>query len=84
MKKKLLVIGAGFAQKNAILRAKALDYSVFAVDRDPQAAGLKIADETKIISVQNINRILTWAKELNIDGVISYSTDVSLPAVCKL
>ena len=70
-KKKLLIIGAGLAQVDAILRAKTLGYYVLVSDGLEQAEGLKVADEARIIDVTDSKGNLSWAKERKIDAVVS-------------
>lgn len=80
-KKKLLIIGAGLAQVDAILRAKTLGYYVLVSDGLEQAEGLKVADEARIIDVTDSKGNLSWAKERKIDAVVSYASDICLSTV---
>ncbi len=84
MNKKILVIGAGIAQTDAIKRAKAIGYYVLASDGSPDAEGLRIAHEGRVIDVKDIEGNLRWAKQKKINGVLSYATDVSLPTVLAI
>jgi biotin carboxylase len=79
--KKLLVIGAGIAQVDAIQRAKDLGYYVLASDGSSLAPGLKVAHESRVIDVKDIIGNMAWARKAKIDGVISYASDVTLSAV---
>ena len=45
MNKKLLMLGGGFLQNFVIEKAKSMDYYVYCLDADPNAAGFQIADE---------------------------------------
>lgn len=81
MNKKLLVIGAGLAQIDAIKKAVDMGYHVLASDGSPDAPGLKIAHEGRVIDVKDVKDTLAWAREAKIDGVISYASDITLPAV---
>ena len=81
MSKKILVVGAGLAQVDAIKRCKELGYYVLASDGMPDAPGLKIADERQVIDVKDVERNLAWARKAHIDGVISYASDITLPTV---
>lgn len=75
MNKKILVIGAGFLQSFIIKRAKELGYYVLAVDLDENAIGFKYCDEFAIIDICDMESCLEYAKEKNIDGVITGATD---------
>lgn len=81
MSKKILVIGAGLAQVDAIRKARELGYYVMASDISPNAAGLKAAHESRIFDVKDVESNLKWAKDAEIDGVISYASDITLPTV---
>ncbi len=72
MKKKILVIGAGKEQVDAIQRAKEIGYTVLASDGDPQAPGFAIADAAKVIDIEDIGQNLKWAQEEKIEGVLFY------------
>jgi len=81
MSKKILVIGAGVAQEDAIKRAKNLGYYVLASDGSSEAVGLRVAHEGRVIDVKDGEQNLAWAQKEKIDGVISYASDITLPTV---
>ena len=81
MSKKILVIGAGVAQADAIKKARQTGYYVLATDGSPDAAGLRIADERRVIDVKDVEGNLAWAREQRVSGVISYASDITLPTV---
>lgn len=81
MSKKILVIGAGVAQADAIRRARQTGYYVLASDGSPDAEGLKAADEWRAIDVKDVQGNLAWAREQKVSGVISYASDITLPTV---
>lgn len=84
MSKKILVIGAGLAQADAIKRAREIGYYVLASDGSADAPGLNIANEGRVIDVKDTEGNLKWAKEAGINGVISYASDVTLPTVLAI
>lgn len=73
--KKLLVVGAGFLQDFVIQKAKEMGYETLAVDMDPDAIGFKHADKHKIINIVDEEACYQYAKEENIDGVLTAATD---------
>ena len=73
--KKLLIIGAGFLQSFVIEKAKNLGYEVFAVDGNPEAPGFKYADKYAVISIIDELACLDYARENDIDGVLTAATD---------
>ncbi len=79
--KKLLVIGAGLAQADAIRRAKELGYHILASDGSAYAEGLALADESRVIDVKDAAGNLDWARAAGVDGVLSYASDITLPTV---
>lgn len=79
--KRLLVIGAGLAQYSSIVQAKLLGYEVFTTDVNPQAQGFAVADGYKVIDVKDSQQHIQWAKELRIDGVVSYASEICLDTV---
>lgn len=81
MSKKILVIGAGLAQADAIRKSRDLGYHIMASDISPDAPGLKAAHERRIFDVKDIESNLDWARDAKIDGVISYASDITLPTV---
>jgi len=84
MSKKILVVGAGLAQVDAIKRAVDLGYHVVASDGSPNAEGLRIAHDARIIDVKDVEGNLSWAHDEKINGVISYASDITLPTVLSL
>jgi len=81
MNKKILVIGAGVAQADAIKKARQTGFYVLVTDGSPDAAGLRIADERRVIDVKDVEGNLAWAREQRVSGVISYASDITLPTV---
>lgn len=73
--KKILVIGAGFLQTYVIKHAKKLGYYTIAVDGNESAPGFKYADEYAHINIIDKEACLSYAKEKNIDGVLTAATD---------
>jgi len=73
--KKILIIGAGFLQDFVIRKAKSMGYVTLAVDADPNAIGFAHADEYKVINIVDEKACLDYAKEQNVDGVLTAATD---------
>ena len=84
MNKKILVVGAGVAQADAIVKAKELGYYVLASDGSDKAPGLQIAHDGRIIDIKDVNAHIEWAVKEKIDGVISYASDICLPTVLAI
>ena len=75
MKKKILIVGAGFLQDFVIRKAKSMGYTVLAVDADLNAVGFSSADAHEVISIVDEKACLEYAKRENIDGVLTAATD---------
>ena len=73
--KKVLIIGAGFLQDFVIRKAKAMGYETIAVDANPASVGFRHADKYKVINIVDEKACLAYAKEENIDGVLTAATD---------
>ncbi len=73
--KKILMIGAGFLQTYVIRMAKELGYYVYAVDGSASAPGFKYSDEYAVINIVDEKACLNYAKEKQIDGVLTAATD---------
>ena len=77
--KKILMLGANFFQVSAIKRAKELGYRVITADYLPKNPGHQYADESYNVSTVEKEAILALSRRLQIDGILSYASDVSAP-----
>src|SRR5579872_3958421 len=77
----VLFVGAGRHQRRAILRAKELGLRVLAVDRSPDALGLREADETFVVDFSDIGAVLRAVQGVPFDGVLTVSADRAVPIV---
>lgn len=78
--KRLLILGAGFLQSFVIKRAKELGYYTIVIDKNHNSIGFQYADESQVIDITNIQACFKFAKEKNIDGVITAATDYGVLA----
>lgn len=76
--KKLLMLGGGFLQYFVIRKAKEMGYFVYCLDADPNAMGFQIADEYAVINIIDQESCLAFAKQHNVDGVLTAATDFSV------
>ena len=79
MQKKVMMLGGNYFQMTAVLAAKRLGYHVIDVDYLPDNPAHKFADEYYNISTLDKEKVLEKARELKIDGIVSYASDVSAP-----
>ena len=80
----VLFVGAGRHQRRAILQAKDLGLRVAAVDRNPDAPGLKEADIAKVVDFSDVAAVLKATSRLSIDGVLTVSADRAVPVVAAV
>lgn len=84
MKKKLLVLAAGILQVPVIRKAKEMGIYVIAADGDPDAVGLKYADESIVVNITSEEDVLKVAREKQIDGVIHPCSEVSMNVMGRI
>lgn len=70
----------------AIKRAKQMGLRVVAVDRDPRAPGLAEADHGKAIDVTDVDGVIRFARECQVNGAMTMQSDLpvaTVAAVCQ-
>jgi len=82
--KTVLFVGAGRHQRRAILRAKELGYRVAAVDRNPDALGLRHADVAEVVDFADVRAVVEAARRIELDGVLTVSADRAVPVVAAV
>jgi biotin carboxylase len=80
----VLFVGAGRHQRRAILRAKELGLRVVAVDRNPEALGLREADVAEAVDFTDIPAVTEVARRHAVDGVLTVSADRAVPVVAAV
>lgn len=84
MNKTLMVLGAGYGQLPAIIKAKERGYRVIATSNNHCDVGMSIADIPLVIDTTNVESTLEAAIINKVDGILTMSTDVALPSVGKV
>lgn len=79
--KKLLIIGASILQLPAIRKAKELGYYTIVADYNPNAVGIKYADEYHNVSTIDEAGVVELAKRVRPDGIMTLATDMPMRAV---
>jgi biotin carboxylase len=82
--KTVLFVGAGRHQRRAILRAKELGLRVVAVDRNPDALGLQVADEGEGVDFTDVAAVTEVGRRHRVDGVLTVSADRAVPVVAAV
>src|SRR5262245_41783462 len=82
--KTVLVVGAGRYQRAVIRRARELDLRVVAVDRNPDAPGLRLADVPRVADFSRPGAVLEAVQDLGIDGVLTVQAERAVPMVAEI
>lgn len=83
MKKKLLILGGAAAHCQVVNRAKEMGIHTIVTDYLPieDAPAKQIADESLQINIMDIDALVSYVKENNVDGVMNFCLDpCTLPA----
>ncbi len=72
---RLLILGAGSCQLNAILKAKEMGIEVVASDYYPHAPGKAYSDFSDLTSTFDTKGMVQVAKKYQVDGVMTLGTD---------
>lgn len=75
-KKRLLLVGAGHEQIAAIHAAQELGLFVIAVDGNPQASGLQIADQGICGDIRNVEYLAQLGRQERVHGIFSHAVDL--------
>ncbi len=83
--KKLMVLAAGLLQIPVIKKAHEMGVYVIAVDDDPNAPGMALADKAIVPGgLINEEKLLAIAKEEQIDGVIHPCSEVAMSVMGRI
>ena len=83
--KKLMVLAAGLLQIPVIKKAREMGYYVIAVDDDPNAPGMSLADKAIVPGgLMNEEKLVGIAKEEHIDGVIHPCSEVAMNVMGRI
>jgi biotin carboxylase len=77
----VLFVGAGRHQRRALQRVKELGVRVVAVDRNPEAPGLEIADVGEVVDFGNVGAVAEVGRRHGVNGVMTFAADRAVPVV---
>lgn len=77
----VLFVGAGRHQRRAIAQARDRGLRVVAVDRNPDAPGLHVADEPVVVDFADVHAVENVARHHGVDGALTVSADRAVPVV---
>jgi len=81
MQKKLMILGAGPNQLTGIKKAVKLGFNVITVDNIPDSIGHKSSHQYVNCSTVDKKGVLRAASELDIDGIVTFASDIAVSTV---
>jgi biotin carboxylase len=82
--KAVLFVGAGRHQRRAIVRARDLGLRTVAVDRNPDAPGLREAHSGHVLDFRDTASVIELGRRESVDGVLTVSADRAVPVVAEV
>lgn len=79
--KKILILGIGHAQVDAIKHCKDLGFTVLTCSNTDNGPGKAYTDKFELIDVTDYKGVLDYSIENNIDVIYSVGSDVAMPTV---
>ena len=79
--KKILILGVGAAQYDAISYCKNQGYDVYAISYKKEGRGIELADYFSTIDIKDKKEVLEYAKTTEVDIVYSVGSDIAMPTV---
>lgn len=80
----VLFVGAGRHQRRALARLRELGVRVVAVDRNPDAPGLALADSADTVDALDVPAVVEVGRKHGVDGVMTYAADRAVPVVAAV
>ena len=80
----VLFVGAGRHQRRAIAQARERGLRVVAVDRNPDAPGLALADVPEVVDFADVAGVEDVARRHEVDGALTVSADRAVPVVAAV
>jgi biotin carboxylase len=80
----ILFIGAGRHQRRAVERLRELGVRVVAVDRNPAAPGLAVADVGEVVDFGDVQAAVQVGRRHGAHGVMTFAADRAVPVVAAV
>jgi biotin carboxylase len=77
----VLFVGAGRHQRRALQRVKELGARLVAVDLNPDAQGLEIADVGEVVDFADVTAVAEVGRRHEVNGVMTFAADRAVPVV---
>ena len=78
---RIFIVGASVLQLPAIMKAKEMGFYVGVADYNPNAAGIRYADEYFNVSTIDVDGITDVAKSFHPNGIMTLATDMPMRAI---
>jgi biotin carboxylase len=82
--KTVLFVGAGRNQRRGIARVRELGVRVVAVDGNPDAPGLPLADAGEVADILDVDAVADVGRRHSVDGVMTFAADRAVPVVAAV
>lgn len=82
--KTVLFVGAGRNQRHAIERVRELGVRVVAVDRNPEAPGLGLADVGEAVDFSDADAVAEVGSRHGVEGVMTIAAEAAVPVVARV
>ena len=80
----VLFVGAGRHQRRAVERVRELGARVVAVDRNPDAPGLRRADIGEVLDFRDVKAVAEVGRRHRVSGVMTFAADRAVPVVAAV
>ncbi len=80
----ILIVGAGRLQLPAYREAREMGLEIVAIDRDPNAPGMKLADTAHTVDTRDSQSAIDVARKEGVDGVLTLCTDFPVRTVAAV
>ncbi len=81
MEKWIMILGAGFDQLMIIKTAKSMGLKVVVVDRDKDAPGFRMCDESHNVDIMDFDKVLNISREKKISGITTMVSNLGMRTV---
>lgn len=81
---KVLILGIGYAQKDAMLVLAELGHKVVACSNTELGSARENCDEFFLVDIKDINQVMLLAQQTQVDLVYSMGSDLATPTISKV
>lgn len=82
--KKILILGAGNFQYDAIRYLKNAGHKVYSCSYTDTDKAIPYVDEFRLINILDVKKVTEYAKEIDADIIYSIGSDIAMPSAMKV